>query len=95
MNRVGCEIRLAKGKWRNKPVKSETLGVIRRIEDGDLEVLRATPLEHDADTEQRLEVVMVSQWRHDEAMCDCLATALVNALQPEFESMVEVEVTDV
>lgn len=99
MNCVRCEVRLAEGDWAETP----TLAAIRDIlgnclttrDDRLVSVEEIDPVPPDApDIALQVEVTVCVRWDHSEIVRDRIIEALLQHCQPEYDSMVEVEVID-
>jgi len=99
VNYVRCHITIAKGKYNGRAgTEASVLDVLQRL-------FSHSPCEWESHASDGDDVavegeVMVRlnsrlrRWGHDEAIRDRIATALVNRLQPEYESQVEVEIAN-
>lgn len=96
MNCIRCTIRLARGCWQTMPTFT---GVSKRLRTlfachNDC-LLYATQQDPEPDVLLQLEVVVETRWKHSEVVRDLIAETLAGLCQPEYESMVEVELSNV
>jgi hypothetical protein len=97
VKRVRCHIALAEGRYKRSATEAALRDVLRRVlSDSLCELAFDEPKD---DVAVAGEVVVLSEsrlrdWADEEAVRDAIVTALLDRLQPEYESQVEVEILD-
>ena len=103
MSRVVCRIVLSEGTWKTPPSKHGARGLLRSIfptpTDGEVPphppMLTRLRFEEPGEDEILVaEATVRPRHRHCEIVRDDIVEALLAAFQPEYESMVEVEVIE-
>lgn len=90
MNRVVCRITLAEGVWQERPTPWAVRRVLRpRTVRGAMAALTFEEGEGLV-----AEAVVFTRYCHAEIIRDNIVAALLKGFQPEYESMVEVEVCE-
>ena len=92
MNPVRCNIALSRGRWQAVPTLAAVHNILGFYFGSRLQEVEA--VEPDPDAVLQLEVTACTGWTygHEEAVRDRIAEALLRRFQPEYESMVEVEI---
>ncbi len=92
MNRVNATIILYEGQWR-KLSKTVLRAALRRS-FGDCSLVELEFVEPGRDVAFKIEAVVVTDWSDKEDVQDRIIRRLLERFEPEFESMIEVEVED-
>lgn len=94
MNRIRCQVSLYDGRWKMLP----TWEAVRNVMEHCVPRKRENALDYaekmnsDSETLLQFAVVMTTRWKHSEAVRDRIVEVLLRRFQPEYESMIEVEV---
>ena len=98
MTLVRCRITIAEGHYKRAATHSSVRGVLRWVFcDSLCELDFVNPDEEDVALAAEVTVRLRSRyryWGHNEVVRDRIVMALVERLQPEYESQVEVEIID-
>lgn len=96
MERVACRVLLYEGKWRRKLSQKLIERTLRHAASGRGVVVGISFVEPASDVAFEAEMVVEADtdWGDQENVCDDIVERLLRTFDPEFESMVEVEVED-
>ena len=96
MNRVVCRVVLYEGCWITQPSKEDvTLALSRTFPaQGDNALGRIEFAEPPEDVALEVEVAVFTRWCHSEIIRDDIIESVLYRFEPEYESMIEVEVED-
>jgi hypothetical protein len=87
-----CKLTLADGNWGRKLKKESVEATLRHYSFcGDCKVSHYEFLDPDEDNAFEIEVVVTTDWSGDDNVQDSLTECFIRRFDPEFESMVEVE----
>ncbi len=94
MNPVQCNVTLTTGRWQTTPTLAAARNILGLYFGRALQAVEA--VESEPDVVLQLEVTAYMGWGygHAEAVRDRIAEALLGRFQPEYESMVEMEVVE-
>ena len=92
MNRVNCRIALYGGRWKRELSKEVVEMTIRRAVHGDCSLVELEFVEPDEDVAFEVELVVITDWSDEENVRDKIIERLLERLDPEYESMVEVDI---
>lgn len=94
MNRVSCTIILYEGQWRRKLAEDVLRAALNRVVFGDCSLVELEFVPPDEDVAFEIEVVVATRWSDEEHVRDRIIEGLLRRFEPEYESMIEVEVRD-
>jgi len=87
-----CKLTLAEGNWgRNLSEEAVERTLKRYFSYGDCFVIKYELLEPDEDNAFEVEVVVETDWSGGDNVQDSLTECFIRRFEPEYESMVEVE----
>ena len=87
-----CKLILAEGNWGRKLSQEAVERTLKRyFAYGDCFVTKYEFLEPDEDNAFEIEVVVETDWSGDDNVQDSLIECFIRRFEPEYESMVEVE----
>jgi len=98
VNCVRCRIVLAEGEYERAATEATVRDMLRWVLSDSLCGLEFADPEEDVAVDGEAAVLLKSRfrdWGDEEALCDRIAMALAARLQPEYESMIEVEMSEV
>ena len=98
MTCVRCRIVLAEGRYERAATPVTVRDTLRWVLFDSLWHLEFADPEEDVAVDGEAAVLLKSRfrdWGDEEALCDRIAMALAARLQPEYESMIEVELLEV
>ena len=94
MNPVRCNVTLATGRWRTRPTLAAVRNILGLYFGRALQAVEAVASEPDVVLQLEVTACMGWGFGHAEAVRDRIAEALLGRFQPEYESMVEMEVVE-
>jgi hypothetical protein len=94
MDRVSCTIILYEGQWRKKPSEHALRTALKRAVAGDCSLVELEFVPPSEDIAFETEVVVATEWSDEEHVRDRIIEGLLRRFEPEYESMIEVEVCD-
>jgi hypothetical protein len=95
VNRFVCRVQLCDGNWGRQISEGTVADVVESCANVDRNLVRLDFLDVDGDDVLlAFEVEVVTHWSHSEIVRDALIDALLQWFQPEYDSMIEVEVLD-
>jgi len=94
MNHVNCRVILYEGQWRKKLSEDALKATLKRVVCGDCLLAELIFIEPDEDVALEVEVVVITDWSDEEHVRDGIIEGLLEQFEPEYESMIEVEVSD-
>jgi hypothetical protein len=92
VNPVRCNVTLSMGRWQTMPTLAAVNNILEFYFGSELQEVET--VEPEPDTVLQLDVTACTgrSYGHEEAVRDRIAEALLRRFQPEYESMVEVEI---
>ena len=94
MNPVRCNIALATGRWRTRPTLAAVRNILGLFFGRALQTVEAVASEPDVVLQLEVTAYVGCGYGHAEAVRDRIAEALLGRFQPEYESMVEMEIVE-
>ncbi len=96
MERILLRVLLYEGVWRRKPSKKTVENALRHTVSARGTVLDVVFVDPIPDVAFEIEMVVDADtdWGDQENVCDDIVERLLRSFDPEYESMVEVEVED-
>jgi len=96
VNRFVCCVQLCDGTWGRQIAEGAVADVVESCANVDCDLVRLDFIDPDGDDDVLLafEAEFVTYWSHSEIVRDALIDALLQSFQPEYESMIEVEIVD-
>jgi len=96
MERVMCRVLLYEGCWNRKLSQKAIEKALRRAVSGHCVIVALEFVRPDADVAFEVEITVDADtdWGDQENVCDEIIEWLLHRFEPEFESMIEVEVED-
>ena len=89
---VSCAIILYEGQWGRTLSKEAVEKAVRRAVYGDCSLKELRFVDPDMDVAFEIEVAVTTDWSDEEHVRDRIIERLLARFEPEYESMVEVEV---
>ncbi len=93
VNCVKCKVLLYDGQWKRKLGREVVVSALRRSVFGDCTLTELTFLEPGDDVAFEIDIAVATDWSDEENVCDRIIERLLQ-FEPEYESMIEVEVYD-
>ena len=95
MNRFVCHVQLCDGNWGRRVTEGAVADVVKSCANIDCDPIRLGFVGPDGDDVLlAFEAEFVTYWSHSEIVRDDLIDSLLQRFQPEYDSMIEVEVLD-
>jgi hypothetical protein len=94
MSRVSCTITLYEGRWGRKLSRESLEKAVRRATYGDCRLEELEFVKPDEDVAFEIKASVTTEWSDEENVRDKIIERLLARFEPEYESMVEVEVND-